>query len=264
MPAEEGAASKGEFPLRPHTLNNDSVLPPERRNHLEKRILAYALGLAGVAAVSSPANASIVFTKTNISITDGTIPMDLNSDGVVDFLIRDVLVGSSSLYYQKLTVIGAVGAKVIGQKIFNQPSAWAAPLNWSIGSNSSKGFVDVNGQAGAFMADSFCSFSCFPKGPWKNKTNRFLGLEFNINGEVHYGWARLTVKNGSRNITVTLTGYAYETTPNKSILAGDKGPTEETRKMESGPTGPTLGLLSFGASALPVWRRSTVRACRGN
>lgn len=238
--------------MRPRVSRRASALSPK----LDLKILAYTLGAAGTVILSQPAQASIVFTNANTTISNGSIPIDLNADGIVDFRLRDSLVGSSSLYYQKLTVIGAAGAKVIGQQIFNTPSAWAAPANWSIGPGSSKGFVDVNGQAGAFMAESFCSFSCFPKGPWRNKTNRFLGLEFNVNGEIHYGWARLTVQNGSGRIKITLTGYAYETTPNQSIVAGDRGPSAEVGDSVPRVSDPSLGMLSAGSAALPLWRRA--------
>jgi len=62
-------------------------------------------------------------------------------------------------------------------------------------------------------------------GAWANGgrglKNGYLGLKFTLNGKVHYGWARvsLTVK-GNRFDTATLTGYAFETIPNKPIIVG--------------------------------------------
>jgi hypothetical protein len=62
-------------------------------------------------------------------------------------------------------------------------------------------------------------------GQWANDgkglKNGYLGLKFVLNGKVHYGWARvsLTVKNNWFN-TATLTGYAFETIPNKPIVIG--------------------------------------------
>lgn len=63
-------------------------------------------------------------------------------------------------------------------------------------------------------------------GNWVNVTNDYVGLRFKIAGKTHYGWARLTVQITSRSvIKATLTGYAYETIPNKPIIAGKtKGP----------------------------------------
>ena len=65
-------------------------------------------------------------------------------------------------------------------------------------------------------------------GQWVGKgsgvRNRYLGLKFVIHGKVHYGWARVSVTLGHRrqyeDATGTVTGYAYETIPNKPIVAG--------------------------------------------
>jgi hypothetical protein len=75
----------------------------------------------------------------------------------------------------------------------------------------------------------------------------YLGLRFLIHGQTHYGWARmeLTALKPNRNsaeILGKLTGYAYETIPNKSIIAGrTKGPDVITLRSGS------LGHLARGA-----------------
>jgi hypothetical protein len=67
-------------------------------------------------------------------------------------------------------------------------------------------------------------------------------MKFTINGKVHYGWARLSVTNlkDKFRITATLTGYAYETIPNKPIKAGQTHDGDEA----------TLGRLAQGASVV--------------
>jgi hypothetical protein len=102
-------------------------------------------------------------------------------------------------------------------------------------------------------------------GPWNNVKNRYLGLKFSIKGETHFGWARLTVTCttmfGNHTVTGVLTGYAYETIPNKAIITGKtKGP--ESRDEEEGavltvptPEGVTPGTLAVGAPGLSIWRR---------
>jgi hypothetical protein len=54
--------------------------------------------------------------------------------------------------------------------------------------------------------------------------NHYLGLNFQVNGQTHYGWARLSVLlhcgRGGCSYVVTLTGYAYETIAGNPILAG--------------------------------------------
>ncbi len=60
-------------------------------------------------------------------------------------------------------------------------------------------------------------------GEWVNVQRRYLGLRFKIKGQTHYGWARLNVRvvlSPHPAITAALTGYAYETVPDKPIVAG--------------------------------------------
>jgi hypothetical protein len=78
----------------------------------------------------------------------------------------------------------------------------------------------------------------------KGLKNGYLGLKFMLYGKVHYGWARVsvTVKNNKFN-TVTLTGFAFETIPNKSIVVGKThGPDVIVKPA-------TLGGLAAGANA---------------
>ncbi len=95
----------------------------------------------------------------------------------------------------------------------------------------------------------------------ENAKNRYLGVRFRINGRTHYGWARLNVAvNIDNEITATLTGYAYETIPNKPIGAGvTKGPDADQPAPASlqpvSPKPPSLGALALGAPALSIWRR---------
>ena len=82
------------------------------------------------------------------------------------------------------------------------------------------------------------------RGPWVHANERYLGLKFVINGEFHFGWARLDVNcDYPHPINARLTGYAYETIPNQPIVTGD---TQETNVSDRG----SLGNLARGAAAL--------------
>ena len=91
-------------------------------------------------------------------------------------------------------------------------------------------------------------------GRWGNDPqNRYLGVKFLINGQTHFGWVRLTVKSDKLlSITATITGYAYETVPNKPIFAGTAAGTAAatvaksaaTEAQVSRPSGPSLGMLA--------------------
>jgi hypothetical protein len=96
----------------------------------------------------------------------------------------------------------------------------------------------------------------------KGVKNRYLGLKFKINGHFHFGWARLTVTIVKTVLTATLTGYAYETIPNKSIIAGKtRGPDDASVEASNKaltvltPIPATLGALALGSPGLSVWRR---------
>jgi hypothetical protein len=77
-------------------------------------------------------------------------------------------------------------------------------------------------------------------GSWIN-VDRFLGLEFQINGSTHFGWAEFNVSF----LQATLGGYAYDTVAGQGLLAG------QTSVPEPG----TLGLLALGSLGLGFWRR---------
>jgi hypothetical protein len=97
--------------------------------------------------------------------------------------------------------------------------------------------------------------------PWKDVSNRYLGLKFMIKGKTHYGWARLTVTRSNITVTATLTGYAYETIANKPIITGKtKGPEESSIEPPNpvashAPTSAMLGVLAMGSPGLFIWRR---------
>lgn len=207
--------------------------------------MAYALGAIGVAALTPVANASIVYTQTNVTISQGILPIDLDQDGKPDFALHNYWVGSSSSI-QAITVRGNPlnsQAAVIGHKqgIFEFVNPVAS--NYSIGSAASK-FVNVEGNR-AYLSNTI--------------TNKFLGLRFAINGQTHYGWARISTRgNGTtRQRTIRLSGFAYETTPNKAILAGDEGPS--VKADDQSGLGPSLAVLSLGAPGIDIWRRKATR-----
>jgi hypothetical protein len=84
-------------------------------------------------------------------------------------------------------------------------------------------------------------------------------MKFLVHGEAHYGWARLDVSFKKRRYNLryqeVLTGYAYETVPNKPIITGKtKGPDVVTVQPAS------LGHLANGASAITAWRMKQVAA----
>lgn len=218
---------------------------------VEMRLASYAMAAAaaaGLAVAPSRASASVVYTPTSITLTGGTADIDLDGDGIADFTIVDRIIAVTFYSDRMLGVEGAGGAGVVEST--NNKGAAVMHAGSSIGSLRRFQRVDV---ARANMAS--IGYTCstqngcvsFLKGPWKSQKNKYLGFKFNINGETHYGWARLNVKysyhmGGHSKIEVYISGYAYETTPGTPILAG------QTTAADSANTPGSLGNLARGTA----------------
>ncbi len=74
-------------------------------------------------------------------------------------------------------------------------------------------------------------------------TDKYMGLRFPINGETHYGWARLGVD--PEDLSITLYEWAYESEPDTAIL------TPATTNV---PEPSTLAGLVIGAASLLAYR----------
>jgi hypothetical protein len=101
-------------------------------------------------------------------------------------------------------------------------------------------------------------FSACPFGQIKGALRHYLGVKFfDKAGKLHYGWVRVTLGNGA-----TITGYAYETTPNQAIVTGvTHGPVGDAQLVEPKMAAPqarvpaSLGMLALGAPGLAAWRK---------
>ncbi|HXM21957.1 MAG TPA: hypothetical protein VN948_11920 [Terriglobales bacterium] len=251
-----------------------SKTPVSLPGSFHQRLSAYALAVsaAGVGIASmQPAQAKIIYKPTHHTLTNGTLPIPI--DGTHDFTLSDkfyIITGSWST--QLLDINVAARAFVVGSK----GSAAALKRGAVIGPTDKFQTGKVL-MAGGFCETQISSSRVF--GPFANTTQRYLGLKFKLNGKLHYGWARFasviaSACNGGPAVSATLTGYAYETIPGKSIKAGQtKGPDDSTLNPDSstpedpGPdaslTNPipdepqpaSLGLLALGAQGVPLWRR---------
>jgi hypothetical protein len=205
-------------------------------------LAASAVGLS-VLALASPADASVVFTQVHRQITpDHEFFLDLNHDGINDFGVYDVSLGVGVIPLQP-------GAAMLQGGGCN-PSPGAAALKAGAQIGKAQFF-----EASATCMASFSLDGSFSDGAWPGAVNRFLGLKFEISGQTHFGWARLSVTRSP--YTATLTGYAYETVPDRTIIAGK---TSDAATALSVPATPdrqpaTAGVLALGSPGLALWRR---------
>ena len=210
--------------------DQEQILNPR----LSKRLLAYTAAATAVAACT-PAVAEVVYTPVHKKLY-GRVQIDLNHDGINDF---DV----SSYYFSGIGYL-SVRPAFTGNRIVSTPTHCdpdehpnAAALN--LGKTIGPGLpfqADANCMAYAADGESYGGSWLFVKG-------KYLGLMFLIDGKPHFGWARLNMIYFGYESTGELLGYAYETIPNKPIIAGDEGTATDV-SLESG----TLGALALGAA----------------
>jgi hypothetical protein len=223
---------------------------------LDKSLKAYAGAAAatGVSllALASTAEARIIYTPATVKIrvSKQLVPLDLNHDGIADFSFLN----TTTLHTACLRVRGkAVSNEVWGRGHWFsfRPGVFASALRPGSKVRPSKSYFRKGTSSYWLMLVSGGSGSggTFSYGQWGFTENRYLGLKFTIDGQVHFGWARLSVYPRSGLGGVTLTGYAYETIPNKPIITGKTtGPDVITLAPAS------LGHLAQGASGISVWR----------
>lgn len=222
-----------------------------RRLNMYKQA-ASAAGV-GMLALAQPAGAKIVYTPTHVVVPrgwPGTYFLDLNHDGVADIEFENWWNNDPD---KSVGFLAAIPAKK-GNGVRGYTTGffgWASAIRAGVKVGPSGRFISA--RYGFYM-----DMSCY--GPWNDVKNRYLGVRFTIKGSTHYGWARMNVNcnPGNFQITPVLTGYAYETIPNKPIIAGKtKGPDVIT--VEAG----SLGALAQGSAGLaPGPRKESTSSMR--
>ncbi len=246
-------------------------IPDPVRQRLHTYTLAASAAGVTMLALAPPGEAEIIYTPAHQLIAPGSpYVLELTGDGTADFRLSAFETSTGSGYLGSIFVEpiqagnavadvltgrfeGAAAALLSGHKI--------GPKTEFRGSSSSPLFM-VRGHI-----NSISHYRGLCYGPWKSEQNRYLGLKFMIKGEVHYGWAELSVTacfNHDSSLNAELEGYAYETIPNESLKAGQEkryldealnGPGETAPRSVPVTKAATLGTLARGAQALDLWRR---------
>ena len=236
---------------RPKTSRSARAMLPAAIDHRMK-LYSTAATAAGVSmlALAQPAQAKVVYTPVNTQMS-GKLPfaLDINNDGVPDFTLTVIGVDHTTLLLCDLDTPG----NALETQRFGGYEPAAFPAGAPIG--PAQNFTSNTTYGGVFMAAFFVYSMTESWGPWNTQYKRYLGMKFLVDGEVHYGWARLTIDHFGRNFV--LQGYAYETEANTKIIAGDEGTgTKAAVDPPATPAqSPSLGMLAMGTAALPLWRR---------
>jgi hypothetical protein len=220
---------------------------------LERRMLGYVLAAGAALTGAASAQAKVIFTPSNAtiySIYNDRLEIDLNNDGTID-----VVIGATSAYCGRCGCLAFLGASAPGasnglETIHNGGALVAFENGAEIPDVAANpAFTKQGSMAGMEIVNySYCEVDS--DGPFARTTNRFLGVKFIINGEIHYGWVgfRSASAGGAQ-----LFGWAYETEPNKPIRTSLASASASAGASADGPT--SLELLAGGHTTVADWRR---------
>jgi len=177
---------------------------------MKKFLLLIATGIA------FSTNAQIVHTDLipdSVVSSNYDLDIDLDNNNVDDYRLHgEVVPGPPS---SEFTFIEAGG---VGNSNYtlNSSATELSVLNFGDPINSSATNWYMLTSTNAVMS-TYVSASPVA-GLWPAKTDKFIGVQFLINSNYHYGWIKVTTDATTNQITVK--EYAYNTTASQQILAG--------------------------------------------
>ena len=201
--------------------------------------------------------ATIINETVDVDILDAVFDLDSNNDGITDFKLSASV---STTYLNIESSAGGltssyfwIGATAYVSFIANMEASGSNAVmttggfstiaainkNGEIGSN--KNFIAGNNSIGGLWFGewrgrsyevsnsqkqdySFYSSSTWSGSSWgiTGQTEKYIGLKFMIDGNVHYGWVQFSIIGAgtqTQKLKAKLTAYAYNTEPDMRIFA---------------------------------------------
>jgi Secretion system C-terminal sorting domain len=185
---------------------------------LSKKIKTYSAVAGSVIAVSTSADAQVVYTDISPDstfIADGNLyNLDLDNDGTFDFTFT-LTISVASTTTARLVGVTPAGTNGIAGSVVG---AYVYPFAMNAG-DTVKASLTFNTTPSQSMASSFGAGISY--GNWLGAVDKYIGLNFYIASQPHYGWARLDVDSSANRFTIK--DYAYNAVPNDYIIAGETG-----------------------------------------
>lgn len=192
---------------------------------LSRRLTHYGALSAAIAGVSG-LNAQEQISYTDIVPDYSGTPnpyyiIDFNGDFTNDLAIFSSSSGIFAYAFGSNKVLGSINSFVASYPSYSigpynvgiiYPFALNSDAIISAGQNTWLNYTGFDYGAIVMNASS-CSY-----GLWCDVQDKFIGVQFKIGSNTHYGWARLDIATNG-NIW-TIKDYAYNVTPNAPILAG--------------------------------------------
>jgi len=185
--------------------------------------------------ISIPFFSQVIYTDVNPdqvlqSVTSDSYAVDFNSDLVIDVIIYETQL-DTILSGFPITFIGAALSPLYSNEVVGKVLTLGTETILTVDTISSGQMVD-----GSSSYVNTTTPSVFPGiglrvlssgafsttiGEFEGDADGYIGMKFDISGNTHYGWIRVTPS--SDGTTCTVKDFAYESTSGTGILAGDMG-----------------------------------------
>jgi hypothetical protein len=225
----------------------------------DKRLLAYAaVAGAGLLAAAPSAQAGVIYNATGFTNNyPGALGfnIDLNGDTQNDFWFATSgwssnrsLLGYGSWNAQLLRLNAPTDAEFVGGSNMIGPDNQQWVLDDRLARAAGHSASSYNGTTWTYWWSPGGV-----SGQFANAGEGYLGVRIPPPGSpdsYNYGWIRFNITASDQTpdlpIGVTVRGWAFESTPDTAIHAGDEGGVPEPG---------SLGLLAGGILGLAAWRR---------
>lgn len=176
------------------------------------------VSIVAMMSIIAGAKAQIVYTDLSsnpVTINSSNSEYSLSlAGGAGEFMIQNYSSYGEAIYFASMVSNSAV---VSTQADYNA-NVDALDAGTQIGPSST--FFGYNDQQSPYFTILYLPDSYTFAGGFN--VTKFVGFKFSSNNQTHYGWAELKLTQNGSNVDVVLYGYAYESSPNAPILAGDK------------------------------------------
>jgi hypothetical protein len=188
----------------------------------------------------SVVSAQIIYTDINpdtVTASGHSYNLDLNNDGITDFIISDSTWTTSStncgiLADYDINIIPLTGNGVLSNST-NNPYFFpantvieAGSSSWSADGSQSLRTVKYHCGSGHACADygstAYCHVPEFTGYGINTTDGRYVGLKLISGNIIYYGWVRLSISITPISSSFTVQEYAFNNTPGVPILTGQK------------------------------------------
>jgi len=174
-------------------------------------------------------NAQIIYTDITPDATttvdfpgslNSLVAIDFNGDGTEEYNFRWDGGAFETVWWIHTTFNGSNELFLKGIDTDPNGSRYIQPisLNTSINSSSNWG----NSTPDPLIGDGIMDPN------FRNLGDKYIGCKFQLDANTHYGWIRV---NLDANLNFVVKDYAYESTPNNAINAGDEGFTASVQDI---------------------------------